>query len=321
MRHQPVEETIWQRLLGAGHPGRAALFIQRGGALLLAALLVSVGNAMLLSPFYSQYTRPTRAEITGHSTGPVTGYQAGLAASRATPTPFQPRALTPTPFRPLLHPTRTPEPFFEQTHPPAAQDLSPEISGIDFSPENPEITLRILPQGAVNGGNPIEIRFIPGERCQFGDHHACVYVYPRQNGGKVIFLTLHSGVGGEGQAFRHALEGTGLNRASFSLERVHANLETLTGAKVHLLQGRKNRKGFTIAALGRIPPGEVQAYFAAPVEEALSRVSDAYPPFDLSFDPAIDLIVFETCGWRMPGEPWAPGVSDTTGSVYVAVIH
>jgi hypothetical protein len=32
------------------------------------------------------------------------------------------------------------------------------------------------------------------------------------------------------------------------------------------------------------------------------------------------LLVIETCGWRHPAEAWAPGVTDTSGSVYLVVI-
>ena len=50
----------------------------------------------------------------------------------------------------------------------------------------------------------------------------------------MILATVHSGIGGEGQALRSALEGTGINRAAFPLDVVQRKLEALRGAQVAL---------------------------------------------------------------------------------------
>ena len=85
-----------------------------------------------------------------------------------------------------------------------------DFYGIDFSSSAERIKFEILsPTGDVNQGKPVVLSFIPGNTCIFGDQQACVY--PHQAWGQnMIFLTIHSGVGGEGQEFRHVIEGTGL---------------------------------------------------------------------------------------------------------------
>jgi hypothetical protein len=203
-----------------------------------------------------------------------------------------------------------------------AEPLDLKFAGIDFAPGSPRITLRIDPPGKkVNQGQEITITFLPGSRCYFGDGQACVNSYRAENGQPVIYLTVHSGVGGQGQAYRHALEGTGLNRAAYSLDQVQKNLGFLQGARVTIQQGETTHKGLVLAGAARVPGAGVLDYFSLPVEHGLSAAAAYQPDLEAFARPEQPLLVFETCGWRMPEEAWSPGTSTTSASVYLGVIH
>ena len=194
--------------------------------------------------------------------------------------------------------------------------------GIMFSPGSAAITLRIEPSTPrLNHGKAIEISFKPGKTCNFGDGQACVYTFRSGDGIPIIYLTIHSGVGGEGQPFRHAVEGTGLNRAADTLPEIQANLEALVGARVVLSQGQKTRRQFELVGAGRLPPDNMAAYIAAPVEQALPLAAEIIPDFQGYLNPENPLIIFETCGWKVNGEPGAEWASATSGSVYIGIIR
>ncbi len=206
--------------------------------------------------------------------------------------------------------------------PDRAEEKPFHFAGIDFSPGSQPITLRIRPPNKrLNGGEPLEITFTPGETCTFGTGTACVYTYRTPSDVPVIHLTIHSGVGGEAQAFRHLLEGTGLNRALYPLVQVNKNMRQLHGAKVVLRQGKRSGGDLELSGLGRLPPQRMAAYFTTPIEEALIYAAEDIPEFSEFINPRSPLLVFETCGWKMPGEPWSQGVSATSGSIYLAVIQ
>ncbi len=209
------------------------------------------------------------------------------------------------------------------THSPSLTEPSQSFvyGGIDFKDGSSRILIEITPPSRqVNSGKPIRVSFLPGDQCQFGDKHACVFSYQAAANANVIFLTIHSGVGGEGQKLRHAIEGTGINQAGFKLSRVLSNLEALEGAAVSIHQDGQSIDGLQIHGLNRIPPKKIHEYFDLPVEQALAYAAS----FDETLLPAIladqPLIILETCGWKMPGEPWAKDVTATTGSIYLGVI-
>jgi hypothetical protein len=193
--------------------------------------------------------------------------------------------------------------------------------GINFQDGSSRVLIEITPPSKkVNGGKPIRISFLPGDQCEFGDKHACVFSYRSSAQANIIFLTIHSGVGGEGQKLRHAIEGTGINQAGLNLRRVLENLEALEGAAVSLHQSELSVSGLQVHALSRIPPKKIHPYFNLPVEQALdyaASLDETLLPAVLAAQP---LIVLETCGWKMPGEPWAKDVTDTTGSIYLGII-
>jgi hypothetical protein len=226
------------------------------------------------------------------------------------------------PFMPQMQPANTP------TH---ANSLSPapDISvpslnflGIDFGNQKDWVRIKIYPADRrVNNGQPIILKFLPGKHCIFGDHHACVASFQRSGEAPVIWLTIHSGVGGEGQPFRNAVEGTGINRAAYSLQKTLTNLQALSGSKVVISQGKTSVRGLSLLQTARIPGSMVQGYFDTPLEDTLNFSSQIAPELLPVSHPTQPILVFETCGWRIPGQPWFPGTSDTTASVYLGVIQ
>ncbi len=248
-----------------------------------------------------------------------------LAASplaTRTPTPFQPAANTPTaPAWPSATrpPTRPPSPVPSATFtpPPPTPTRDPFRWGsIDLPDESQTLRLVIEPGESLNHGRSIMLNFRPGYPCQYSDHRACLSLH---EAGRVVLATVHSGVGGEGQALRSALEGTGFNQASFSLAEIQRNLENLPGAAVTLTQGKRS-SDLRVLAAARIPPARLADYFSQPVDQSLSAAAQDYPDLAAALASQQPLLIIETCGWKHPQEPWLPGVTSTTGSVYLLVI-
>ncbi len=232
----------------------------------------------------------------------------------ATATPFQPAIATATPFLPF-HPTLTP---------PVAQpaELNYQFYGIDFAPGAEEITLRFWPASdTLNRGHPIKVRFLPGETCVFGDHYGCVNHFFSAADSEVIWISVHSGVGGEGQELRNSLEGTGINSAGFSLNQTLLNLDELKNSSITLQQGQMTIDLPTVTAAARIPAGQVAEYLSLPYDQALATAFAKNPDSLERIQSGQTTLVIETCGWRMPGEPGNWLVADTTASIYLGVIQ
>ena len=193
------------------------------------------------------------------------------------------------------------------------------LSPINFNDGAEPITIAIHPGNHLNHGRaPVAITFLPGEHCIFGDGHACVYQFLSSTGKRVIFVSVHSGTGGEGDAFRNLLEGTGINQGRLDRETVLERAHALAGSAVTIEQGEGKIDGLTVSAIARIPPEHFEAYTALPIEDALGYVSTV-----LSLDSELieeDLLVIETCGWRLPGEPQVRGLANTSSSVYLGFI-
>jgi len=280
--------------------------------------------------------------------------QAALAPMGSTPTPTPTDPPTPTPTNPPK-PERTPRPQPGSPSNPAVSVLlssagslgemvdqllqevrsafnrvpqagsnasAATIEGIDFAPGSSTITMTIIPADkSINKGEPISIKFKPGKECVFGDKQACVSTYQPSPNGNVIFVSVHSGFGSEAQALRHALEGTKVTRADFSLKEIEANLNHMVGATVTLQQGTRTVADLQIKTMARVPTRSIKEYFLTPVEEALSFATEMNPQLEDYLLPSETQIVIETCGWRVVGEPWADGVSMTTAGVYLGVIQ
>ena len=142
----------------------------------------------------------------------------------------------------------------------------------------------------------------------------------------VVFLTVHSGVGGEAETFRRAVEGRrihslGANRAAYSLKRIQNNLANLTGAQVTVSQGERVLQGLSLVGTARLGPAWLAQYYRLPAGEALELTASLDPAFTARIAPEQPMLIFETCGWKLPSEPGSQGVADTSGSVYLGVIQ
>jgi hypothetical protein len=229
-------------------------------------------------------------------------------------------------YLPFLRQTQLPDlPTHPPSPPPEAPVPSPsslKVLGIDFGNQEDWVRIKIYPKDQkVNNGQPIILKFIPGDHCIFGDQHACVASFQSSEGTPVIWLTIHSGVGGEGQPFRNAVEGTGINSAAYSLQKISANLQDLSDSRVAISQGTTTARDLRLQVTARIPGSLLQGYFNTPLEDTLdfsAQVAPGLQPLSRSKQP---LIVFETCGWRVPGQPWFPSTTATSASVYLGVIE
>lgn len=242
------------------------------------------------------------------------------AAINVQPAPtIQPPPLnesTSTPFRPLP-PTATRLPTATPT--PTPSPLPPQpILPLTLVEHPLKIVLRIGPVPSLNDDQPIRIAFLPGAECPFGNQRACLSLH---RNGTLSLLTIHSGIGGQGEAFRRAVEGSGLDSAGYSLSRIQSNLERLQNVPVSLSLGDNPSKNLTLLGVARIPPGEVETYFSLPVDEALELVTRYNPALQPALDSGEPLLAFEICGWLVEGEGWSPRVSSTTGSIYFGLLR
>jgi len=97
------------------------------------------------------------------------------------------------------------------------------------------------------------------------------------------------------------------------------NLKTLKGSEIRIKQGDQKFSGLALQAVARISPEDFSTYTELPVQEALGFAIQ-----QLSLDPELftqDLLIIETCGWRLPDELEADGLNDTSSSVYLGFIH
>ncbi len=233
-------------------------------------------------------------------------------------TPYLPRHATSTPFQPSAG-NVTPRPAVSaEAAPPEPQVGAPFFAEINLEKGADQIAVWITPFGSrFNNGLPLSLSFLPGPQCDFGDKHACTSLH---EDGRYLLFTVHSGLGGEAQALRHAIEGTGINRSGKDLEDTLSSLKSLEGARVSVLQRDKRADGLVVRAAVRIPPQDMAAYFDLPFSEALQLAAELNQELKDLLGSGSAAIFIETCGWRMPGEAWAPGVNDTTGSIYLIAI-
>jgi len=178
--------------------------------------------------------------------------------------------------------------------------------------------LRLLPGAEFNRGQPILLSFLPGEECAYGTGRACV---SRHRGGQVILLTIHSGLGGQGEQLRHALEGSGLDQAGLTIGEIRANLAALQGAGAQMNLGGEELDGLELAAVVRVPAMDLKRYFDLAVDDALEMLAADNDALRAALDSGEALLMFEICGWHLPGEIWAPGSSPTTASIYLGVVR
>jgi len=215
--------------------------------------------------------------------------------------------------------TVPPQPIISSTPTLSAPTLN--FYGINFGSNDKTIFIQIFPKNnKINQGKPILIEVLPGKDCQFGDQRACISAYRKSEDGNVIFITVHSGIGGEAETFRRAIEGLGLNQPAYTVGKAEKNLAILEGARVKITQGKRVLDGLIFADAVRVPPTLVKKYFTQSVDGSMEIAAELDLGWQRFTSPDQPVLVFETCGWKMPAEPWAPGVSRTTGSVYLGVI-
>jgi hypothetical protein len=234
----------------------------------------------------------------------------------STPTPFHPLGPTPTAL-----PSPSPSPTTEPS-PQAPPPLTEVWHGADFSEGN-RVQIVLRPEGALDPGlDRVRIAFRTGRPCEYTHFRACVALHPGDAAhAGVLLATVHSGLGGDGQSLRHALEGTGLNTAAFGLDEIARRMEALAGACATVLQGQGEGETARVVAVLRVPPDRISEYFTLAPYEALERFGGEIPALRRALDRPGALLVIETCGWRHPAEWGLPGASDTTGSIYLLVLR
>ena len=135
-----------------------------------------------------------------------------------------------------------------------------------------------------------------------------------------MLLTIHSGISGEGQQLRHALEGTGINTAGLGSAEILANLDQLQGAIASLHQGTTHLDYLSVVAAMRIPPDQIEAYYALPFLAAVDWAAGGDEDLRQRLEDGEPLIFIETCGWPVIGEGAAAGEYYGTGSIYLIAI-
>jgi hypothetical protein len=238
----------------------------------------------------------------------------GYQSTPIIPTPFQPSSINRIYLPSINHNIHSLEQLISENF------ATPLFEKIDFSSAGEPITIMILPDSDYSRhSQPIEITFLPDEQCIYGDGKACVYSFFSNHGKQVLFASVHSGVGGEGEIFRSVIEGTGINQGLHTAHQVSDNINSLTGSQVTILQAGVEFNGLELMAIIRVPPEQMQAYLALPVEKTLDFIVELKVLYPEVLNQ--DLLVIETCGWRLPGEPRYSGLSDTSGSIYLGIMR
>lgn len=266
---------------------------------------------------------PTRVAASVRQSPGGKGFLAWLGLAEYRPVFYEqsPRA-TPTPFQPVAGTAVPHEPGGTAPDLSGTGEASQDFYGINFDDSAQRIRIKIFPPDRqVNGGEPIVISFYPAAKCNFSDGKACIHSYRSLRGGGTFYVSAHSGLGGEANAFRHALEGTGFDQASYSLNQVQEKLRLLEGAQVTISQGDTDVSGLRLVSAGRVPPEYLNAYMSAPFEDALHLAASFNQSLTSAVNPALPQIVLETCGWKMLGEALAPGSTATAASIYLGVIQ
>jgi hypothetical protein len=194
------------------------------------------------------------------------------------------------------------------------------IEAIDISPTGSQITIMIEPNKEVfNSGKPVKISFLPGQHCNYGDGNACIYHFLLSNQSKVIFASVHSGLGGEGEPLRNLIEGTGLNQGLYTSNQVNKIAQSLAESEVTVYQGNTEINGLVLTIIARIPPASLETYLTLPVEQTLTYAMELG-----LLNPEIfnsNMLVIETCGWQLPGDVQNLDYPNTTQSIYLGIIH
>lgn len=199
-------------------------------------------------------------------------------------------------------------------------ELNPILTAIDISPAGERITVQIQQKvDNPHSGRSVEVSFLPGEQCVFGDGRACMYYFDDSSNNRVILASVHSGTGGEGEVFRDFIEGTGINLGLYTTEQVTNNIQSLIGSEIHINQGETIISGLVLHEIVRIPAAYIETYLSLPVDQTLTLVEEITGGRLDIFNQ--DLFILETCGWRLPDENHLSDYPNSMQSIYLGIFR
>lgn len=196
--------------------------------------------------------------------------------------------------------------------------LDSHLNAIDISPTGKRITINMHQKDNVSlSGVQVEISFLPGEQCIFGDGRACMYDFKIPNHNRVILASLHSGIGAEGEIFRDFIEGTGLNHGLYTTDQVNANIDSFISSEILISQGATEITGLVLQKIIRIPSAYIEPYLSLPVDQTIAYAQEI-TNLNLEVNNQ-ELFVLETCGWRLPDEKHFSEYPNSMQSIYLAI--
>ena len=225
-------------------------------------------------------------------------------------TPFQPNAPTAT------VPPPTPTPL------PAGAPEAPREGAFDWlqdAEESGKVRLVIQPPAGVNGGREIKSRFIRVFEL-FVRHGAGLPEHAPRRAGDPVDHPLGAGRGGRGAARRGGGHGAehGLLLAGAHPAQ-HGRAGGLAGAIAAASRERATTWNWRRWCACR-PPGWRRTS-SSPSTRPWRRRRRITRGWQMCWTRAEDWLVFEICGWQLPGEAWYPGVTPSTGSIYLGFIR
>ncbi len=193
------------------------------------------------------------------------------------------------------------------------------FSSIDFTSNGSPINMTIMSKDGNESEKWVEVLFLPGSQCIYGDGQACIFAFHLHNQTQVVFASIHSGLGGEGEPFRDMVEGTGINRGLFTPDQVENSMASIAGSDVFIKQGDLALQSLELTAIARIPPAFVEAYLALPIESTLDYAVEIGV-----LNPELlrgEVFILETCGWQLPGEETNANYPSSAQSIYLGVVR
>lgn len=193
------------------------------------------------------------------------------------------------------------------------------FSSIDFTSNGSPINMTIMSKDGNESEKWVEVLFLPGSQCIYGDGRACIFAFHLHNQTQVVFASIHSGLGGEGEPFRDMVEGTGINRGLFTPDQVENSMASIAGSDVFIKQGDLALQSLELTAIARIPPAFVEAYLALPIESTLDYAVEIGV-----LNPELlrgEVFILETCGWQLPGEETNANYPSSAQSIYLGVVR
>ena len=130
---------------------------------------------------------------------------------------------------------------------------------------------------------------------------------------------MHWGGCTKAEALRNFLEVTGFFQGAYTDTSGRSKMQSLVGSAISIEQGEKVLDALSLIAFIRVPPAHFDTYMALPVEQTLDYALEV-----MQLDPSVldqDLLVFETCGWKLPGEEAVAGLNYTSNAIYLGLVQ